>query len=180
MEKYYFKNYTLEYHDPRQFFMWFWLTHTDMGQLKAFDPVQNKLVVQIDASTNKPVETAYGLKTRKAHREKKELDAIFSEWENVFEKFVNDPEQLKSIGIIAKDKRRTISDEDALTVYARQNGKDAVTGQDMAIDDLVKGHVLAHSKGGESSVDNTVLINKFDNLKQGSEHFDQYMKQKVG
>jgi len=25
-----------------------------------------------------------------------------------------------------------------------------------------------------------VLINKFDNLKQGAEHFDQYMKQKVG
>jgi hypothetical protein len=24
------------------------------------------------------------------------------------------------------------------------------------------------------------LINKFDNLKQGAEHFDQYMKQKVG
>ena len=108
------------------------------------------------------------------------MEAIFSEWENVFEKYVNDPELLKSIGIVAKDKRRTISDEDALTVYARQNGKDAVTGQDMAIDDLVKGHVLAHSKGGESSVDNTVLINKFDNLKQGSEHFDQYMKQKVG
>jgi CRISPR/Cas system Type II protein with McrA/HNH and RuvC-like nuclease domain len=87
---------------------------------------------------------------------------------------------LKSIGILAKDKRRTISDVEALTVYVRQNGKDAVTGEDMPIDDLVKGHVVAHSKGGDSSVDNTVLINKFDNLKQGAEHFDQYMKQKVG
>jgi hypothetical protein len=182
MEKYYFKDYTLEYHDPRQFFMWFWLTHTDMGQLKVYDPIQNKYVVQINSASkkNEPVETDYGLKTRKGHREKKELEAIFTQWEMVFEKYVNDPEQLKNIGITVKDKRRTISDKDALTVYARQNGKDAVTGQDMPIDDLVKGHVLAHSKGGSSNIENTVLINKFDNLKQGSEHFDQYMKQKVG
>ena len=182
MEKYYFKDYTLEYHDPRQFFMWFWLTHTDMGQLKVYDPIQNKYVVQINSTSkkNEPVETDYGLKTRKGHREKKELEAIFTQWEMVFEKYVNDPEQLKNIGITVKDKRRTISDKDALTVYARQNGKDAVTGQDMPIDDLVKGHVLAHSKGGSSNIENTVLINKFDNLKQGSEHFDQYMKQKVG
>ena len=180
IEKYYLKNCEVEYEDPRKFFMWFWVTHCDLSQVKTFDPVQNQLVIQIDPVTGKPVESAYGLKTRKAHRNKDELDGIFAEWEKAFESYVNNPEQLKSIGILAKDKRRTISDVEALTVYVRQNGKDAVTGEDMPIDDLVKGHVVAHSKGGDSSVDNTVLINKFDNLKQGAEHFDQYMKQKVG
>ena len=180
IEKYYFKNHEVEYEDPRKFFMWFWLKHMDMSQLKTFDVTQNKMVIQIDSVTGRPVETSYGLKTRKGHHKKDELEGIFGEWEKAFEPIVNDPIQLKNIGIVLKDKRRTISDKDALTVYALQNGKDAVTGQDMPIDDLVKGHVLAHSKGGNSSVDNTVLINKFDNLKQGSEHFDQYMKQKVG
>lgn len=179
VEKYYLKNSEVEFEDPRKFFMWFWLTHTELSQVKTYDPVQNKLVVQIDPVTSRPVESAYGLKTRKAHRNKDELEGIFNEWEKVFEPLVNDPIQLKNLGIILKDKRRTISDKDALTVYARQDGKDALTGQIMPIDDLVKGHIVAHSKGGDSTVDNTVLINKFDNLKQGSQHYDDYVKEKA-
>jgi hypothetical protein len=179
VEKYYLKNNDVEYEDPRKFFMWFWLTHSDLSQVKTFDPVQNKLVVQIDPVTGRPVESAYGLKTRKAHRNKDELEGIFNEWEKVFEPIVSDPTQLKNLGIILKDKRRTISDKEALTVYARQDGRDAITGHVMSIDTLVKGHVLAHAKGGESSVDNTVLINKFDNLKQGSQHYDEYLKEKT-
>jgi len=179
IEKYYLKSNDVEYEDPRKFFMWFWLTHSDLSQVKTFDPVKNMTVVQIDPVTNRPVESAYGLKTRKAHRNKDELEGIFNEWEKVFEPMVNDTVQLKNIGIILKDKRRTISDKEALTVYARQDGKDAITGQIMSIDDLVKGHITAHSKGGDSTVDNTVLINKFDNLKQGSQHYDEYMKEKI-
>ncbi len=56
--------------------MWFWVTHCDLSQVKTFDPVQNQLVIQIDPVTGKPVESAYGLKTRKAHRNKDELDGI--------------------------------------------------------------------------------------------------------
>lgn len=179
IEKYYLKNHEVEYEDPRKFFMWFWLKHIEMSQLKAFDPIQNKMVIQIDTVNNRPVETSYGLKTRKGHRKKDELEGVFSAWETVFETLVNDPVQLKNIGIVLKDKRRTISDKDALTVYARQDGKDAITGKVVPIDDLVKGHVVAHAKGGESTIDNTVLINKFDNTKQGSQHYDDYLKEKT-
>ena len=166
IETRYLKKFKVEY-VPRTFFKWFWKNHVKMSKTAEIDPV-----------TKKHVESAYGLKVRKASRNKEEIECIFSYWQNLFKDLTVDG--LTDAGIIIKDTSRTLNDQDKLTVYVNQDLKDAVTGKERSIDDLHKGHIVAHAdglnKGGSTTVKNTVLLNGYDNLKQGSKSFEDYVK----
>jgi hypothetical protein len=154
----YFPEYNVSY-DARKFYMWFWKKHIAMCKT-------------VEAGTGKVVESNYSLKARKASREKSEIEELFSYWKNIFNTITEN--EIADAGIILKDKKRVISDVEAQTLYAQQNGKDIITGQDMPLEILQKGHIVAHSKGGHSTIENSVLINKFDNNRQGALEFDDF------
>lgn len=161
MEHFYLKD--VDYSiNPRKFYKWFWHTHYELSKTK-----------EIDKVTQKYVESQYGLKVRKAARKKDELECIFSYWREEFSKL--NKADYENIGITVKDKTRCLNYRDTLTVYLQQDYKDAVTGKEMPIDELCRGHIVAHSKGGETNIENTVLLNSYDNNQQGIQNFNEYI-----
>lgn len=150
--------------NPRKFYKWFWNVHRELSRTS-----------EIDKVTKKRVESQYGLKVRKGCLNKKdELVCVFNYWKSEFEKLQES--DYDDIGITVKDKKRVLNDRDTLTIYLNQDCKDAVTGKEMPIDELCRGHVVAHSKGGKTTIENSVLLNHFDNNQQGAEHFEQYVE----
>lgn len=166
IEKHYFPKKEITYSDPRKFYNWIMKHH-------------KKLCVSTKEfkTDGTPVETNYSLKIRTSCRTKDDINAIFQNWDYIF-KDNSIIETLSKNGVTIKDKRRSVSDREALNVYVNQDGKDAITNEITPIDSLVKGHKIAHALGGETNEENTIMINSYDNQKQGTKTLDEYLKNK--
>ena len=83
-----------------------------------------------------------------------------------------------NLGIIFVDKKRNFSQRERLQKWLDQDGKCAVTGENLSFQDSVSGHIKAHSKGGKTQVNNLAVIHKDKNVEMGTMDLDQYIHMK--
>lgn len=84
----------------------------------------------------------------------------------------------QKLGITIKDTKRSFSQRERLQKWLDQDGKCAVTGEDLPFKDSVSGHIKAHSKGGKTKVNNLAVIHKDKNTEMGTLDLDQYIDMK--
>ena len=76
--------------------------------------------------------------------------------------------------VIKKDKKRSFPESFRLPLWSRQGGICPLTGQEMTRKDALDGnithmdHIEAHSKGGETTMENAQLVFKIANLQKGA------------
>lgn len=71
-------------------------------------------------------------------------------------------------GITFLDSARVFSSEVIEQVLRNQDYKCWVTGKPLDIKDAVGGHIVAHSEGGKTTIDNCMICHKDENTKMGS------------
>lgn len=81
---------------------------------------------------------------------------------------------LQKAGVVFNDQKRFFSDDEIAAQYAKQRGLDALDGQPLLRKDAVGGHILAHSKGGQTVQNNLMVIHQSHNSKMGSMTPDEY------
>lgn len=79
------------------------------------------------------------------------------------------------VGLTPLDPKRCFTREEVYAGLAKQNGVCAVTGLPLSFDDAQGGHIVAHSKGGRSIIENMIVLHKDENRKMGSTSFHEYM-----
>jgi 5-methylcytosine-specific restriction endonuclease McrA len=71
-------------------------------------------------------------------------------------------------GIVFLDPSRVFPAEMIEQVLRLQNNKCWVTGKTLSIKDAVGGHIVAHSEGGKTTIDNCMVCHKDENSRMGS------------
>ena len=144
--------------DYNKFADWFFKTHGDLKTLTT----QMKI--------DKLYETPYSADTRVG----KDKDAVTRRI-NYFIDELNDI-KLIDAGIIIRDKQRVLNDTDTLSLYIKSKKKCQACDTSLKLGEVVKGHKIAWSKGGKSIKDNTVILCRTCNSKQGDMNFDEFKK----
>lgn len=140
---------------------------------------------------NKKNPSDYGLEMidtyEKNSKEKKMRAALFSEnlrkhrtlrWNDSvkwMEKYYLIPEELIERKIlIVLDSRRKINRSDRELLLNKQRGLCYIDGNKLMLEDAEAGHIIPHSEGGSTSLDNIVMIRRIHNSKMGSMNVETY------
>jgi hypothetical protein len=81
---------------------------------------------------------------------------------------------INDCGILPLDPVRVFSPETIEQAWRQQGGKCYVTGLPLSIKDAVGGHIVAHSDGGRTTIDNCAAIHKDENSRMGSMNVIDY------
>lgn len=81
---------------------------------------------------------------------------------------------INDCGIVFLDPVRVFSPEMIEQVLRKQGGKCYVTDLPLSIKDAVGGHIVAHSEGGHTTIDNCAVIHKDENSRMGSMNVIDY------
>jgi hypothetical protein len=84
-------------------------------------------------------------------------------------------DRLVELGILVDlDKNRSITRDERYELMVNSGWKEPITGKPLTIDNSHAGHKVAHSRGGKSSKENTVVLTKETNLRQGTKAWDEF------
>lgn len=75
-----------------------------------------------------------------------------------------------------KDPTRLFTSQERETQWSKQFGKCFVTGKDVKITDAHAAHIIAHSNGGRTELENMVMVEASHNLKMGGMNLIEYLK----
>lgn len=75
---------------------------------------------------------------------------------------------INNCGIVFLDSNRVFSSEIVEQVLRNQNYKCWITGENLSIKDAVGGHIVAHSDGGKTTIENCMVCHKSENKKMGT------------
>jgi hypothetical protein len=78
--------------------------------------------------------------------------------------------------IVVKDKNRSIDRNQREDLWLKQGRKCFISEKDLAFEDAVAAHVVAHSEGGMTNADNIVIVHKELNNKMGSLNVHDYKR----
>jgi hypothetical protein len=96
------------------------------------------------------------------------------EW---MEEYYLTPQELIDRGVlIVRDTKRTISKKDRENLLAKQRGRCYIDGKKLMLDDAEAGHIVPHSDGGSTSLDNMVMVRRSHNSRMGSMNLETYKK----
>ena len=73
-----------------------------------------------------------------------------------------------------KDPKRCYNSKQIEDRLIEQDWKDYIDGKPLNLDDAVGAHVVAHTKGGKTSLDNLVVISQAHNSAMGSMDVEAY------
>jgi 5-methylcytosine-specific restriction endonuclease McrA len=91
------------------------------------------------------------------------------------EKYYLIPEELIERKIlIVLDSRRKINRSDRELLLNKQRGLCYIDGNKLMLEDAEAGHIIPHSEGGSTSLDNIVMIRRIHNSKMGSMNVETY------
>jgi hypothetical protein len=80
------------------------------------------------------------------------------------------------LGITIKDKNRFLSREEREVMWLKQDRKCWISGLDLKFEDAVAAHIIPHEEGGETTIDNIVIVDKKLNAKMGSMNAHDYKR----
>jgi hypothetical protein len=80
------------------------------------------------------------------------------------------------MGIVIKDKVRFLSREDREVMWLKQDRKCWVSELPLKFEDAVAAHIVPHEEGGETSVDNIVIVHKDLNSKMGAMNANDFKR----
>jgi len=81
---------------------------------------------------------------------------------------------LDDCGLMLLDPKRCFTYEEIESALIKQDYKDFIDGKDLTMKDAVGAHVIAHSNGGKTTVDNLVVVSKAHNTAMGTMPVDVY------
>lgn len=76
---------------------------------------------------------------------------------------------INNCGILLLDPNRVFSQEIIEQVWRQQDHLCWVTGAPLDINDAVGGHIVSHSEGGQTTIDNCMVCHKEENTRMGSQ-----------
>lgn len=83
-------------------------------------------------------------------------------------------EKLDDIGLIFKDSKRSLSKKDCEYLLASQGWVCFIDGLPLTLDEAEAGHIIPHSDGGLTTIENCKMIRKEHNRKMGSMNLYDY------
>lgn len=86
---------------------------------------------------------------------------------------------LDNCGLKLLDPKRCFSREEIESALIKQGYKDFVDGKKLTMKDAVGAHIIAHSNGGKTTLENLVVVSKAHNTAMGTQPVDVY-KQSLG
>lgn len=86
---------------------------------------------------------------------------------------------LDDCGLKLLDPKRCFSRDEIESALIKQGYKDYIDGKKLTMKDAVGAHIIAHSNGGKTKIENLVVVSKYHNTAMGTQPVDVY-KQSLG
>lgn len=81
---------------------------------------------------------------------------------------------LDNCGLKLLDSKRCFTRDEIESALIKQGYKDFIDGSKLTMKDAVGAHVIAHSNGGKTTIDNLVVVSKAHNTAMGTQPVDVY------
>lgn len=78
------------------------------------------------------------------------------------------------------DRKRSLTKKELAPILRAQDGECACCEKELTLEEAVAGHIKAHSKGGPTTIENTVALCAPCNLEQRDMDFYEFREKKNG